>query len=85
MPATTPDWLARHGGELRRRTPPNSWAVFLGGEPQYLLAVVPVGGKHGCKVNQSNNGNRLDSGTAYATAEEALQGGLEDLRKALGW
>jgi hypothetical protein len=84
MTATTPDWLARHGGEVRPRTP-NTWAVFLGGEPQYLLAIVPVKGKHGCKVNQSNNGRRLDSGAAYPTVEEALRGGLEDLRKALGW
>jgi hypothetical protein len=85
MTATTPDWLARHGGELQRRTPPESWAVFLGGEPQYLLTVVPVAGKHGCKVIQSNNGKRLDGGAAHPTVEEALQGGLEDLRKALGW
>lgn len=85
MPAPTPDWLARHGGELRPRTPPNSWAVFLDHEPQYLLAVVPVAGKHGCKVTQSNNGRRLDAGASHATSEEALQGGLEDLRKVLGW
>jgi hypothetical protein len=85
MPATTPDWLARHGGELRPRTPPNTWAVFLAGEPQYLLAVVPVAGKHGCKVTQSNNGRRLDAGASHATPEEALGGGLEDLRKTLGW
>jgi hypothetical protein len=85
MTATTPDWLTRHGGELRARTPPNSWAVFLGNEPEYLLAVVPVGGKHGCKVTQSNNGRRLDGGGSYATVEETLRGGLEDLRKALGW
>jgi hypothetical protein len=85
MAATTPDWLTRHGGELRLRTAPHWWAVFLGGEPQYLLAIVPVAGKHGCKVTQSNNGRRLDSGTSHATLDEALQGGLEDLRKALGW
>jgi hypothetical protein len=85
MPATTPDWLARHGGALRPRTAPNHWAVYLGNEPQYLLAVVPVAGKHGCKVTQSNNGRRLDGSASYATVEEALQGGLEDLRKALGW
>ena len=85
MPATTPDWLTRHGGDLRPRTPPNTWAVFLGGEPLYQLAVVPVKGKYGCKVTLTNNGRRLDSGASHATVEEALQGGLEDLRKALGW
>jgi hypothetical protein len=85
MPATTPNWLARHGGDLRPRTPPNTWAVFLGGEPLYQLAVVPVKGQYGCKVMQTNNGRRLDDGASHPTVEAALNGGLEDLRKALGW
>ena len=85
MSVATPDWLTRHGGELRPRTPPNTWAVFLGGQPHYLLAVAPVAGKHGCKVTQSNNGRRLDNGSSHATVAEALAGGLEDLRKVLGW
>ncbi len=85
MTATTPDWLARHGGDLRPRTPPSSWAVFLGGEPLYTLTVVPVKGKYGCKVTLTNNGKRLDGGASFAGVDEALQGGLEDLRKALGW
>jgi hypothetical protein len=85
MTATTPEWLARHGGELRPCTPPNMWAVFLGCEPLYHLAVVPVKGKFGCKVTLTNNGRRLDGGSSHPTVEEALRGGLDDLRNALGW
>jgi hypothetical protein len=44
-----------------------------------------VAGKFGCSVTQTVNGKRLDSGASYATLEDALRGGLEDLRKALGW
>ena len=62
MTATTPEWLARHGGELLPRTPPNTWAVFLADEPLYQLVVVPVRGKYGCKVTVTNNGRRLSSG-----------------------
>jgi hypothetical protein len=31
------------------------------------------------------NGRRLDSGTIHPTAEDAYRGGLEELRKVLGW
>jgi hypothetical protein len=82
---TTPDWLARHGGEARPSTDGKSVTVFLGGEPQYLLMLAPVAGKYGCKVVQANNGKRLDGGAAYPSPEAAFEGGLEDLRKALGW
>ena len=87
MTVTTPEWLTRHGGELRPagKARANTWAVFLNNEPNYLLEPMPVAGKFGCKVTQTNNGRRLDSGGAFATEEEAMQGGLEDLRKALGW
>jgi hypothetical protein len=82
---TTPDWLSRHGGELRQRAGFDQWTVLLDGEPQYLLSTVPVTGKHACKVTQTNNGRRLDGGASCATPDEALKAGLEDLRKALGW
>ena len=45
----------------------------------------PAGGKHACKVTQTINGKRLDNGTTYPTLEEAARGGLDDLRKAMGW
>jgi hypothetical protein len=50
-----------------------------------LLVPFPVAGKHGCIVEQTVNGKRLESKNTYASQEEALRGGLEDLRKALGW
>ncbi len=85
MTVTTPDWLTRRGGEVRPRTAPDSCTVYLNGEPLYLLLLVPVAGKFGCKVMLTNNGQRLDRGQNYPTADEALRGGLEDLRQALGW
>lgn len=91
MTATTPEWLARRGAELKPRTGFATWdsgptfIVVIPGGPQYLLAVVPVAGKFGCRVTQANNGKRLDGGASHANPEQALQGGLEDLRQALGW
>jgi hypothetical protein len=91
MTATTPEWLTRHCGELKPRTGGSTWrsgttyAVMINGEPQYLLSIVPVAGKFGCWVSQTINGKRLDSGASHPAEEEALQGGLEELRKALGW
>jgi hypothetical protein len=82
---TTPDWLARHDGVLRADKGTNAWVVLIEREPQYLLTPTPVAGKFGCEVMQTINGRRLESGNTYATAEEAVRGGLEDLRKALGW
>jgi hypothetical protein len=91
MTATTPEWLSRHGCELKPRPGGATWnsgptfAVLVNGGPLYLLSIVPVKGKFGCKVQQTNNGQRLDKGGSHDSAELALQGGLEDLRQALGW
>lgn len=85
MVLTTPDWLTRHGCTLQPGTDGNTYLVLLGGEPQYLLVPVPIAGQFGCSVTQTINGRRLDSGRSFPTVEEALRGGLEDLRKALGW
>jgi hypothetical protein len=82
---TTPDWLTKHGGALRPGPVNGAWYVYLDGEPQYSLTPEPAGGKHSCRVMQTINGRRLDSGRVHATLEEAMQGGLEDLRKTLGW
>ena len=82
---TNPDWLAQHGGEARPSTDGRSMTVYLSGQPQYLLVLAPTVGKYGCKVAQSNNGKRLDGGAAFPSPDAAFQGGLEDLRKALGW
>jgi hypothetical protein len=83
--ATTPEWLARHNAALRGNPGGESYAVYFDGEPEYVLTIFPVAGKYSCRVKQTINGEHLESGAAHATPEEALQGGLEDLRKALGW
>jgi hypothetical protein len=85
MAVPTPDWLALHGGELRPSIDGHSWTVYFAAEPQYLLFPVPAGGKFSCRVSQTINGKRLDSPNTYPTLEDAVRGGLEDLRKALGW
>ena len=85
MAVQTPDWLTRHGGELRAGTGGHAWLVTFNGEPQYRLVTVPAGGKHACDVTQTVNGKRLDRGGTFASVDEAISGGLEDLRKALGW
>jgi hypothetical protein len=82
---TTPEWLTKRGGELRPGPLGGAWYVYFDGQPQYSLMPTPVAGKHSCRVMQTINGRRLDSGGVHATVEEAMQGGLEDLRKALGW
>lgn len=85
MAVMTPDWLTQRGGELRASRDGRSYAVYLSGEPQYLVVPVPAGGKFGCRVAQSVNGKRLDGPTTYPAPEDAVRGGLDDLRKALGW
>jgi hypothetical protein len=85
MAVQTPDWLTRRGGELRAGVGGQSWLVFFDNEPQYRLEPVPVAGKYGCKITQTINGRMIPSAGTYATAEDAIRGGLEDLRKALGW
>jgi hypothetical protein len=85
MSVATPDWLSRHGGELRANPDGQSHAVYFGPEPEYVLRLFPVQGKCSCRVQQTINGKLLESGAAHPTPDDALRGGLEDLRKALGW
>jgi hypothetical protein len=85
MPVSTPDWLQRHDGRLEASKNGQSWLVYLGGEPQYLLMPTPAKGKFSCRVAQTINGKRLDGDGTYPTMEDAVRGGLDDLRKALGW
>jgi hypothetical protein len=85
MAVTTPDWLTRHEGELQAVTGGRTWMVLFGGEPQYRLVPVPAGGKYSCQVTQTVNGKGLDKGGVFPSVEDAVRGGLEDLRQALGW
>ena len=85
MVVTTPDWLTRHEGELRVNRDGQSCTVYLGGQPQYVLIPGPAKGQYACRVSMTVNGRRLDGANTYGTAADAIHGGLEDLRKALGW
>ncbi len=85
MTVTTPDWLSKRGVRLQGSQDGESWLVYLGQEPQYLLQAVPVKGSLGCRITQTINGRRLDGGATYTSIDAALSGGLDELRKALGW
>lgn len=80
-----PEWLKRHGGTVEPLPDGKSWAVIFAGQPQYRLVPTPAEGKYSCQVSQTINGKRLDQKRIYPTADEALRGGLEELRQALGW
>jgi hypothetical protein len=81
----TPDWLAKRGGMLQPSTQVGTWLVSLDGSPQYRLVPVPAAGKYSCQVTQTVNGRRLEGSGTYPSIEDAIRGGLADLRKALGW
>jgi hypothetical protein len=85
MTVTTPDWLSQRGVRLQASKDGQSWLIYLGQEPQYLLLAVPVKGQFGCRITQTINGRRLDGGATYSSVEAALNGGLDEWRKALGW
>jgi hypothetical protein len=85
MAVAAPEWLTRHGGGLRLGPDGLSWFVLLDGEPQYQLVPRPAVGKYWCEVTQTINGRLIESPGTYASADEAVAGGLEALRKALGW
>jgi hypothetical protein len=82
---TPPDWLVQHGADLKLASDGRTWHVLFNQEPQYALWTTPVAGKHGCAVRQNNNGKRIECTGSYPSTEEALRGGLDTLRKALGW
>lgn len=81
----TPDWLRLHGGEVKLGSDKRTWYVIIAGKPLYDLVVVPAAGKHICHVRMTNNGQPVESKGVYASADDALKGGLEDLKTALGW
>ena len=85
MLTTVPDWIKTRNGDLKPSKDGHSWAVYFAGHLQYLLEPLPAKGKFACRVIQAVNGKRLDQGTVWDCAEAALQGGLSDLREALGW
>jgi len=85
MSLSTPEWLSKHGGEIQPAASGTGCMIFFDHQPQYFVLPRPAAGKFGCEVTQTINGKRLEGGDTYVTAQEAVNGGLEDLRKALGW
>ena len=82
---TPPDWLTRHDGQLRLAPGGRTWLVFFDDAPHYQLVPSPANGRYTCGITQTENGKRIDKETTYPTADEALRGGLEELRSFLGW
>jgi hypothetical protein len=85
MSVQAPEWLTKRGGEVRPASTGDSWLVLIAGERQFRLVPAPADGKYTCEAVQTNNGKRLDKGRTFPSLEDALRGGLEDLRQALGW
>lgn len=85
MDLTAPDWLTLREGLLQRGSDKRTWFVILHQQAQYALVAVPVEGNFGCCITQTINSNRIESNGTYAKADDAIRGGLEDLRKSLGW
>ena len=85
MTLDAPEWLTRHGGSLKPASDGSTCYVMLNGQPLYAVVPVPVAGKFGCTIIQTNNGKRIENNTTAGSAEEALRLGLEELRNSLGW
>ncbi|MCI0639386.1 MAG: hypothetical protein L0Y72_04495 [Gemmataceae bacterium] len=85
MSLQTPDWLARRGGTAKLGSDGQTWFVILDSKPNYALTPVPVGGNFSCYLRQTINGRRLNCPGSWTSAEDAIRGGLEVLRKLLGW
>ncbi len=81
----TPNWLTLHKATLTASKDGTSWLVHMGHELVYVLALLPVSGKHGIKLMQTINGRQFPVDGTFATAEGALAAGLEKLRSTLGW
>jgi hypothetical protein len=82
---TAPDWLTKRDAVLRAGPGGHGVFVAFAGSPQYRLDVRPAAGKFACEVTQAVNGRRVDDGTTYPSAADALTGGLNQLREKLGW
>ena len=81
----TPGWLAQRGGVLKLGNDRKTWFVIFTGQPHYALEAVPAGNRPGCAVRQTVSGQRVPANATFASADEALRGGLENLRQHLGW
>lgn len=85
MTVKVPDWLTRHDGVLKPGVDGNSCVVLFANLPQYTVVPQPADGQFACEVLQTINGKLLECPGTFAGREEAIHGGLEALRQALGW
>ena len=85
MNVTAPDWLTLRHGKLRPGSARQDVFLLFDDEPQYRLTPVPAAGKYGCKIVQTINGKQVPVLATFVSADEAVRGGLEELRKVLGW
>lgn len=80
-----PEWLAKRGGGISPGLRDYSLFILINGSPLYYLEARPAKGRFICVIEQTANGRRLDDGTIFSTPEEAIVGGIEQLRAHLGW
>lgn len=80
-----PEWLVKRGGGISPGLRDYSLFVVINGSPQYYLEVRPAKGRFTCVIEETANGRRLDGGTIFVTPEEAIFGGIDQLRAHLGW
>ena len=82
---TVPDWMTQRGASLKLGSDGQRWYVLFAGRPDYSMIATPVNGKFGCVIRQTINGNRIESAGVHGSKEDAIKGGLDDLRTVLGW
>lgn len=82
---SAPEWLSRHNATLTASKDGKSWLVHMNRELVYVLALIPVEGKHGIKLMQTINGKQIPVEGAHPSADKAYAAGLEKLRATLGW
>ena len=85
MNVTAPEWLSKRGGSLKTGYDQHTCLMILRGEPQYALVPAPASGKYSCLITQTINSRHVPASGTFPTPEDAIRGGLEDLRKHLGW
>lgn len=81
----TKEWLNKRNAEIRPSANGHSWLLYQGGKFIYMIGALPADGKFTNKIMESNNGNQIQKGKIFESINEALEGGLTELRDHLGW
>ena len=81
-----PEWLAKRDGGFAPGLRDSTLFVTVAKQPHYRLETRPAKGQFVCNVSQTHNGKLIDDAAAvYPTPDAALAGGLERLKRQLGW